>query len=158
ATTTTIAFTPPDATAIVAFVQADANNASLDEACTVTSTGGLSWTLARRVNGATDSNPSTVEVWYTYAATSPGSITVSVTDNKGSVDKSLFVRVFTGTDSTVVGAKANTTTDTVTYTSTVNNSWGWGDGLGGNTGTLAAAANNIIVDSTAVAGFDGGDT
>ena len=153
-TTTTASFSPPAQTALVAFVQADENSGSTDEACTVSSTGGLSWALAVRSNGTPGA---TVEVWWAWAATAPGSITVSCTDNKGAKDKSLLVRVFTGADSAVIGATNSASTGLSTsYTSTGANSWGWGATLSAGT-SPAAGTGQTFEDSITNHSFDGGD-
>ncbi len=145
ATTTTASFTPPANAAYVAFVAADADSGASDEACTVTDSSGMTWTLARRHNGA----PGAVaEVWSAYSASAPGSITVSVTDNKGSVAKRLFVRVYTGADTTVIGASNGTNANSLNYTSTAANSWGWSVGLDNNTSAPVAGSNQTIEDST----------
>jgi hypothetical protein len=154
ATTTTASFSPPANSLLVAWVMADAGTGATGEQCTVTSTGGLSWSLARRHNGSPGAD---VEVWSAQAVSAPGSITVSLTDNQGSVDKRLFVRVFTDAGNGTpagIGASNSSAATSVAYTSTVANSWGWSVGLGGG-GTPVAGASQTLQDSDTA--FDGGD-
>lgn len=153
ATTTTASFSPPSASALVAFVMADAGTGATDEACTVSSTGGLAWTLAKRHNG---SPGALVEVWSAYASSAPGSITVSVTDNKGSVAKRLDVKVFTGADPAVIGATNSGATSSIAYTSTGADSWGWSVWLG--SGAPSAGSGQTLDDSTNGTGPDGDST
>lgn len=155
ATTSTSSFSPPAGTTLVAFVNADANSGATDEACTVTSTGGLSWSLVARHNGAPGA---TAEVWTAHAEAAPGSITVSVTDNKGAVDKSLFVRVFTGAIPAMTGAVLSGATNSLTLTTQGPGSWCWAVGQDSSaTATIVAGTNQTVVDSVTSGGFDGGD-
>jgi hypothetical protein len=154
ATTTTASFTPPAACALVAFVHSDANNGSATESCTV-SGGGLSWSRAIQHHGSPGAN---TEVWWAYSSGAPGSITVSVTDNQGSVDKSLVVVVFTGADPGVIGATASGTALFLDITTTANNSWCWYAALGTMSGTLPIDANSTTYDLVDSGGFDGGDS
>jgi hypothetical protein len=157
ATTTTASFTPPALASYVAFVNADAGNGTTDEACTVTSTGGLTWTLAARHNG---SPGAVTEVWSTTSASAPGSITVSVTDNKGSVTKRLLVQVFTDSNGGTpagIGATNTGAATSLAYTSTVADSWGWFASLGSG-GPPAAGTGQTLVDSTNGTGPDGDST
>ncbi len=152
ATTTTAAFTPPANSAIFAFAQGDANNGSNDEALTVSDNVSGTWARVVQNNG---NGGAVSEIWYRLCITSPGSMTVSVTDNKGSVAKRLFVRVYTGTDLTLpYGATTSGTTAAVSYNSTVADSWGWSCGLTSNA-TITAGANCNLEDEAG--GFDSGD-
>lgn len=145
ATTTTASFTPPANAAYVAFVAADADSGATDETCTVSDSSGMTWTLAKRHNGSPGAD---AEVWQAYSASAPGSITVSVVDNKGSVAKRMLVRVFTGAATTVIGATNGTNANSLAYTSTAANSWGWAVGLDGNTAAPVAGTAQTLEDST----------
>lgn len=151
---TTVSVTPPAGSGIVVFVEADAGLGAADEAITVSDAGAvLTWTRAIQHNGA----PGAVaEVWWAYAATAPGTITVRATDNKGAVAKRVYVRVFTGVDPSVIGATNSGAGTSVAYTSTRVNSWGWSCGIG--SGTPTAGAGQTLDDSTAGTGPDGDST
>lgn len=154
ATTTTASFSPPAQSLLVAYVLGDAGDGSTNETCTVTSGGGLTWQLAVRSNG---SPGATAEIWWVWAASAPGSITVSVTDNKGSVAKSLLVRVYTGADSAGIGAtNVSHSALSCAYTSTVANSWGWGQ-FTTAVGVPAAGSGQTAEDLVTDFSFDGGD-
>jgi hypothetical protein len=153
ATTSTTSFTPPANASYVAFAEADAGTGAADETLTVNSTGGLSWSRAVEHNG---SPGAVAEVWVATSDTAPGSITVSVTDNKGAVAKRLFVRVFTDSNGFTpagVGATNSGTTGTVAYTSTVADSWGWACAIG--SGTPNAGSGQTLQDSASGTGPDG---
>lgn len=153
-TVSTASFSPPANSLLVAFVMSDANSGASNEQNTVTSTGGLSWTLKARANGAPGAN---VEIWSAQAVSAPGSITVSVTDNQGAVDQRLFVRVFTDSGGGIpagIGATNTSAATSVGYTSTVNGSWGWAVGLGGG-GAPTAGTGQTLQDSDT--NLDGGD-
>lgn len=155
ATTVTGAFTPPDNTLLVAFCQGDANNASLDEDQTVVDSTSTTWTkkVLRNGNGG-----GCVTVHYRrIVGTSPGSITATQTDNKGSVAKRIFPRVFIDVASGIapdIGATAVSGSASVSVTTTVNNSWVWSTGLTANA-TLTAGTGCTLQDN--FGGFDSGD-
>lgn len=153
APTTTAAFTPPSASVIFAFCSADANNGSLDEQLTVTDSAAGTWNQAAFHNG---NGGACSGIFWRLCPTSPGSITVSVADNKGAVPKRLTVIVFTGTDQTnPVGATFSGITAAASYTSTVDQSWGWSCGLTANATLSAGGTGNTLNDT--FAGFDSGD-
>lgn len=157
ATTDTAPFSPP-ASLLLAFAIGDANNGSLDEQLTVTSTGGLTWTLVARGNGS-NGGASTVEIWKARAFTPPGSIVVTATDNKGAVAKSLAVQVIidlSGRGVPDTGAVAFAAGN-ATYVSTAPDSWGWAVGLGGSNASTTAGAGQVVADSVSGGGFDSGD-
>jgi hypothetical protein len=138
---------------IWAFAQGDANNSSLDESLSFSDSAGGTWSTPVQDNAR--GGAVVAAAWRSIPATSPGSMTVTLTDNKGSVAKRLFVRVFTGTDLTnPQGASTAAGTASVSYTSTVANSWGWSVYLGSNA-TITAGANTTLQDS--FGGFDSGD-
>lgn len=153
APTTSAAFTPPSSSVIFAFCSADANNGSLDEALTVTDSAIGTWNQAAFHNG---NGGACSGIFWRLCPTSPGSITVSLTDNKGAVAKRLVVVVFTGTDQTnPVGAIFAGITAAATYTSTVDQSWGWSCGLTANATLTAGGSGNTLNDT--FGGFDSGD-
>lgn len=153
ATTTTAAFTPPSSSVIFAFCAADANNGSADETVSVSDSASGTWNQAVLSNA---NGGAVAAIFWRLCASSPGSITVSVTDNKGSVAKRLVTEVFTGTDQTnPVGATFSGTIATASYTSTRDNSWGWSCGLTANATLTAGGSGNTLVDTTG--GFDSGD-
>lgn len=152
ATLVSAAFTPPSNCVIWAFAQGDANNGSADEALSFTDSASGSWSTPVQDNAR---GGAVVAAAYRLVGTSPGSMTVTLTDNKGSVAKRLFVRVFTGTDlSSPQGATATAGTAAISYTSTVANSWGWSVYLGSNA-TVVAGTATTLQDETG--GFDSGD-
>lgn len=153
ATTTTAAFTPPSSSVIIVFAQADANNGSADEALTVSDSASGTWHTAAQGNA---NGGAVAGVFWRLCPTSPGSITVSLTDNKGSVAKRLNAVVFTGTDQTApIGATTVGTTAAVSYTSTRDLSWGWSCGLTANATLTAGGTGNTLYET--FAGFDSGD-
>lgn len=157
ATTVTAAFTPPDNTLLVAFCQGDANNGSLDEDQTVTDSTSTTWTkkVLHNANGG-----ACATVHYrrlSGTGSSPGSITATLTDTKGSVAKRIFVRVFVDAATGIapdIGATAVSATASVSVTTTVNNSWVWSTGLTANA-TLTAGTGCTLQDN--FGGFDSGD-
>ena len=153
ATLVTAAFTPPDGCVIWAFAQGDANNGSSDEALSFSDNFGGTWSTPVQDNAR--GGAVVAAAWRSIPATSPGSMTVTLTDNKGSVAKRLFVRVMTGTDLVnPQGATAAVGTASVSIVSTVANSWTWSVYLGGNA-TITAGANTTLQDEAG--GFDSGD-
>lgn len=153
ASTTTAAFTPPNASLLLACISADANNGSTDETVAVSDSASGSWNQAilQNANGGAVS-----AIFWRLCATSPGSMTVSCTDNKGAVAKRLRVQVWTGTDQTSpIGATAQSTATTVSYTSTVDQSQGVSCGLTANAVLTAGGTGNTLDDETG--GFDSGD-
>jgi len=153
ASTTTAAFTPPSASILLACVSADANNGSSDETVSVSDSASGTWNQAilQNANGGAVS-----AIFWRLVPTSPGSITVSCTDNKGSVAKRLRVQVWTGTDQTnPIGATGQSTTAAVSYTSTVDQSQGVSCGLTANATLTAGGTGNTLDDETG--GFDSGD-
>lgn len=153
ATLVTGAFTPPDSCVLWAFAQGDANNGSNDESLSFSDSAGGTWSTPVQHNA--NGGAVVAAAWRSIPGTSPGSMTVTLTDNKGSVAKRLFVRVMTGTDLTNPQGATNTgTTASISYTSTIANSWGWSVYLGSNA-TVTAGANTTLQDETG--GFDSGD-
>jgi hypothetical protein len=155
ATTVTAAFTPPDNTLCVAYCQGDANSGALDEDQTVTDSTSTTWTkkVLRNANGG-----ACVTVHYRrIVGTSPGSITATLTDNKGSVAKRIFVRVYIDAATGIapdIGATAVSGTSSVGLTTTVNGAWVWSTALAANA-TLTAGAGCTQQDE--FGGFDSGD-
>jgi hypothetical protein len=155
ATTVTGAFTPPDNTLLLAFCAGDANNGSLDEDQTVTDSTSTTWTkkVLRNGNGG-----GCVTVHYRrIVGTSPGNITATLTDTKGSVAKRIFPRVFIDLATGIapdIGATAVSGSANVSLTTTVNNSWVW---------SIALTANAVLTAGTGCTqqddfgGFDSGD-
>jgi hypothetical protein len=157
AATTQLTYTPANNRLLVAFCHADANSGATGEQLTVSSTGGLTWTLAARFNGGVGSD---VEVWTTQVGTSPGPITISLVDNQGAVDKSLYLRAFGDTSGATpagIGATATSIANAVSVVTTVDNSWVWALGLGSNSATLVSDPGDTVRDSVVGGAFDGGD-
>jgi len=153
ATTTTVGFTPPVSSVIVAMVQADANNGNNGETVAVSDSATGTWNTAVMGNG---NGGAVSAIFWRPCPTSPGNITVSCTDSFGAVAKRLVVQVWTGTDQTnPIGAVVNGTTAGVSYTSTVDNSQGVSCGLTANATLTAGGSGNTLIDTTG--GFDSGD-
>jgi hypothetical protein len=152
ATLVTAAFTPPSNCILAAFMFGDANNGSLDEALTPTDSASGTWSTPILDNAR---GGAAAAVAYRIIGTSPGSMTVTLTDNKGSVPKGLNVRVLTGTDLVnPIGASATVNTASASVVSTVANSWVWSAYFGSNA-TVTAGANTTMQDE--FGGFDSGD-
>ncbi|SRR6266581_1200366 len=152
--TTSVTLTPAANSLLVVFAAADENTGSTDETLTVAA-AGLTFNLGVRHNG---SPGATAEIWWANVATS-ASVTVNVTDNKGSVSKAVKAVYFTSSlggipvfgNTASGGNPAN-----LTVTSGGNNSWAWDLGLGGtNFTTLSGHTLQEHVDIAD--GFDGGD-
>lgn len=149
---TTGAFTPPSNCVLWAFGQADANNGSSDETLSFSDSASGAWSTPVQDNAR---GGAVVAASYRIMGTSPGSMTVTMTDNKGGVAQRLFVRVMTGTDLVnPQGATTTAGTASISITSTVANSWTWSVYLGSNA-AVTAGANTTLQDETA--GFDSGD-
>lgn len=156
ASTVTTGITPPGSALYVAFCQGDANNGSSDEDQTVVDSNSVTWTkkVLRNANGG-----AVVTVHYLRnTGGSPGAnYTATLTDNKGSVAKSIFFQVFTDPASGIapdIGATAVSGSASVSLTTTVANSWVWSCGLTANA-TLTAGTGCTLRDETG--GFDSGD-
>lgn len=155
ATTTTAAFTPPNAGCIiVAFMFGDANTGALDEA--LTPSDSLAGTWSTPVLDNARGGAAVAIAYRIVAAGTAASMTVSVTDNKGSVAKGLYARIFTGTDLTnPFGATGVAGTSNITLVSTVANSLCVSALLTSN--VLQVAGANTA-QQTEFGGFDGGDS
>lgn len=152
ATLVTAAFTPPSNCILAAFMFGDANNGSLDETLTPTDSASGTWSTPILDNAR---GGAAAAVSYRIIGASPGSMTVTLTDNKGSVAKGLNVRVLTGTDLiNPVGASTTAGTASISVVSTVANSWVWSAYLGSNA-TVTAGTNTTMQDE--FGGFDSGD-
>jgi hypothetical protein len=154
ATVQTAAFTPPNAgCVIVAHMWGDANNGSLDETLTASDTLGGTWSTPILDNAR---GGAAVAVSYRIvAAGTAASMQCLVTDNKGNVARSIYARIFTGTDLTnPFGATGTAGTAAISLVSTVANSWCWSAHLGSNA-TQTAGANTT--QKTQFGGFDSGD-
>lgn len=157
ATTVTGAFTPPDNTLLVAFCAGDANNGSLDEDQTVVDSTTTTWAkkVLRNGNGG-----ACVTVHYrrlSGTGSSPGSITATLTDSKGSVAKRIFPRVFIDAATGIapdIGATAVSGSANVSLTTTVNNSWVWSIAL---TANAVLSAGTGCTQQDDFGGFDSGD-
>lgn len=155
ATTTTAAFTPPNAGCIlVCFMFGDANTGAADE--TLTASDSLSGTWSTPVLDNARGGAAVAISWCAVAAGTAASMTVSVTDNKGSVAKGNFTRIFTGTDlTTPFGATGVAGTSNISLLSTVTNSWCWSALLTSNVLQVAGANTTQKAE---FGGFDGGDS
>lgn len=157
ATTVTGAFTPPDNTLLVAFCAGDANNGSLDEDQTVTDSTSTTWTkvVLRNANGGACVTVHKRRLSGT--GSSPGSITATLTDSKGSVAKRIFPRVFVDAATGIapdIGATAVSGSANVSLTTTVNNSWVWSIAL---TANVVLTAGTGCTQQDDFGGFDSGD-
>jgi len=158
--TTSVTFTPAANSLVVFYAVGDASDASTDEALTLTSTGH---TLTR-VQRANHGDGATVEVWYTTVTTS-ASMTVNVTDNKGSVPKYIKVVWFTDSGGSIpqIGRSDgrmhtyNTdTTNTVSLLASAAGSQIWGFGYADT--NFTATTGQTLVDTLDTSfGFAGGD-
>jgi hypothetical protein len=153
-TTDTAAFTPPNAGCIlVCFMFGDANNGSADESLTASDTLGGTWSTPILDNAR--GGAAVAISWRAVAAGTAASMVVKVTDNKGSVAKGNFTRIFTGTDLTApFGATGTAGTSNISLVSTVTNSWCWSALLTSN--VLQVAGSNTT-QKTEFGGFDSGD-
>lgn len=153
ASTTTAAFTPPNACVIVAMVQADANNGNNGETVSASDSSSGTWNTAVLGNG---NGGAVSAIFWRLCPTSISNLTVSCADSFGAVAKRLVVQVWTGTDQTnPIGATVAGTTAAVSYTSTVNNSQGVSCGLTANATLTAGGTGNTLIDEAG--GFDSGD-
>ncbi len=154
ATTDTAAFTPPNAGCIlVCFMFGDANSGALDETLTASDTLGGTWSTPVLDNAR--GGAAVAISWRAVAAGTAASMVVKVTDNKGSVAKGNFTRIFTGTDLTApFGATGTAGTSNISLVSTVTNSWCWSALLTSN--VLQVAGSNTT-QKTEFGGFDSGD-
>jgi hypothetical protein len=155
ATTDTAAFTPPNAGCIlVCFMFGDANSGALDESLTASDTLGGTWSTPVLDNAR--GGAAVAISWRAVAAGTAASMVVKVTDNKGSVAKGNFTRIFTGTDLTApFGATGTAGTSNISLVSTVTNSWCWSALLTSN--VLQVAGANTT-QKTEFGGFDSGDS
>jgi hypothetical protein len=110
----TSSFSPPAASMLVAFVARNGPASNNDDG-TVSSTGGLTWALAGRKSKTVTSTggagtEACAEIWVAYAATAPGSITVTDTraDAATGSDRQHILKpvVVTGDEVTWAGAIA----------------------------------------------------
>jgi hypothetical protein len=154
-TTDTAAFTPPNAGCIlVCFMFGDANTGAADETLTASDTLGGTWSTPILDNAR--GGAAVAISWRAVAAGTAASMVVKVTDNKGSVAKGNYTRIFTGTDLTApFGATGVAGTSNISLVSTVTNSWCWSALLTSN--VLQVAGSNTT-QKTEFGGFDGGDS
>lgn len=154
ATTDTAAFTPPNAGCIlVCFMMGDANNGSLNESLTASDSLAGTWSTPILDNAR--GGAAVAISWRAVPAGTAASMTVSVTDNKGSVAKGNYTRIFTGTDLTApFGVTGVAGTAAISLVSTVANSWCWSAFLGSNAAQTAGANTTQKAE---FAGFDSGD-
>jgi hypothetical protein len=141
---TTASFSPPAGSLLIAL----ASFGPLSGTCTlsVSDSGSHTWTLGKRQNAT---GVPTSEVWWTYLASAPGSITVTATPTNGGAGQLLTVRVLTGCSPTQTGATGSTSgvTPTVSVTTTQAGSWVYGV-LGDNAtaqAQLTANANTSVI-------------
>lgn len=159
------AFSPPAGSVLWAFVARNGPVAGNDDG-TVSSTGALSWSLAGRKStnvGSTGGagTEACVEIWRAYAATAPGSITVTDTraDGASGADRQHILKVLVITGAEPVWAGAITGTSSASglpsgsVTTTRASSWvfavasDWAQaGLG------TAGTSQTIIDEDDVAG------
>jgi hypothetical protein len=155
ATTDTAAFTPPNAGCIlVCFMFGDANTGAADETLTASDTLGGTWSTPILDNAR--GGAAVAISWRAVAAGTAASMVVKVTDNKGSVAKGNYTRIFTGTDLTApFGATGVAGTSNISLVSTVTNSWCWSALL---TSNVLQVAGTATTQKTEFGGFDGGDS
>jgi filamentous hemagglutinin len=152
ATTDTAAFTPPANCILVCFMHSDSNTGAADETLTASDSLAGTWSTALLDNAR---GGAAVAISWRAIGASPASMTTSVTSNKGSVAKSNFTRIFTGTDLVApFGASAAGNTAAISVVSTVANSWVWSAHLGSNVAQTAGASTT---QKTQFGGFDSGD-
>jgi hypothetical protein len=133
ATLTSTAFTPPSGSVILVSWQGNTDTTAPASAPTITNTGSLSFTLVQwRNSGDTGGAKGQCAMWWAVVSSSPGSMTVTVTNQAGSGFRHARVKplVFTGVDTTTPLVNNNEGTDsgggldTLSYTSGVANSVG----------------------------------
>lgn len=152
ATTDSAAFTPPANCILVCFMHSDSNTGAADETLTASDSLAGTWSTALLDNAR---GGAAVAVSWRAIGSSPASMTTSVTSNKGSVAKSNYTRIFTGTDLVApFGASAAGNTAAISVVSTAANSWVWSVHLGSNVAQTAGASTT---QKTQFGGFDSGD-
>lgn len=170
ATGTTIAitsgaFSPPAGSLLVAFVARNGPAGNNDDG-TVTSTGGLTWSLAGRksTNAGSTGGAGTegcVEIWLAYAATAPGSITVTDTraDGASGTDRQHILKpvVITGAESVWGGDidAAFSASGLPSVTSLTARSYSWVFAVSSDwaqAGLGTAGTSQTIIDEDNVAG------
>lgn len=152
ATTDTAAFTPPANCILVCFMHSDSNTGAADETLTASDSLAGTWSTALLDNAR---GGAAVAASWRAIGGSPASMTTSVTSNKGSVAKSNYTRILTGTDLvSPFGASAAGATAAISVVSTAANSWVWSVHLGSNVPQTAGANTT---QKTQFGGFDSGD-
>jgi hypothetical protein len=114
---------------LVAFITSDGPDTAGGQAfSSVTSGGGLSWTLRERTN----SQPGTAEIWQAVASSPLTNVSVTATRTTGSYGGTIAVVAFSGAGTSINGAVASgsgtTGMPTATLTTTQAGSWVWGVG------------------------------
>jgi hypothetical protein len=161
----TAAFSPPANAQLVAFVVRNVGFHNFNADGTVTSTGGLSWSLAGRksVNAGSTNGAGTdgcTEIWVANTTTAPGSMTVTDTRGDGlsgsGAEHILKVEVFTGAESPWAGAITGTSSTSglpsASVTTTQANSWVFAsssDWSAGGVGTVGSGQTMIDEDDVA---------
>ena len=154
--TATTGVTPPGNALYVAFCQGDANNGSLDEDQTVVDSNGITWTK-RVLHNGNGGACATVHYLRNTGASPGANYIATLTDNKGSVAKSIFFQVITDPATGIapdIGAVAVSGSASVSLITTIANSWVWSCGLAANA-TLTAGTGCTLRDD--FGGFDSGD-
>jgi hypothetical protein len=162
---TTAAFSPPANTQLVAFVARNVGFHNFNADGNVSSTGGLSWSLAGRksVNAGSTGGAGTdgcTEIWVANTTTAPGSMTVTDTRGDGlsgsGAEHILKVEVFTGAESPWAGAITGTSSTSglpsASVTTTQANSWVFAsssDWSAGGVGTVGSGQTMIDEDDVA---------
>jgi hypothetical protein len=161
----TAAFSPPANAQLVAFVVRNVGFHNFNADGTVTSTGGLSWSLAGRksVNAGSTNGAGTdgcTEIWVANTTGAPGSMTVTDTRGDGlsgsGAEHILKVEVFTGAESPWAGAITGTSSTSglpsASVTTTQANSWVFAsssDWSAGGVGTVGSGQTMIDEDDVA---------
>jgi hypothetical protein len=159
----TAAFSPPANSQLVAYVARNVGFHNFNADGTVSSTGGLSWSLAGRksVNASSIGGAGTdgcVEIWTAYASTAPGSMTVTDTRGDGlsgsGAEHILKVEVYTGAETGWAGAISAAFSasglPSVNDTTTRANSWVFAvssDWSAGGLGTVGSGQTMIDEDN-----------
>ncbi len=161
ATVVSGSFSPPAGSVIVVSWAGNSASAVSPTAPSIANSAGLTFTSLGVRNYADGSKDGQAAMWYHVVGSTPGSMTVTITNNASSGNRHarLKVLVFTGVDTaSPIGANSEGTDttgalDALSYTSTVANSIGvaavsdWDV----NSTTFTAAAGTTVADSASVA-------
>lgn len=156
----TASFTAPSASLLVAFTNTN-SPASTGENKTVTDSGGLTWTLQKRINFTTGSGTEGgAEVWTATTVSSAARTVTSTPSGSTANHNSLVVKVLTDSGGAPTPGASNSSTSTAglptcNVTTTAANSWVWAcssDWAQAGLGTAGSGQTITTTDENNVAG------